>query len=77
MIYTNDKVFKEFGKLLSEGDRERVLKMLTRAKEAVNSDDKQPINDAIYELQGAARILTSVMLYNPMRMTSSTDSENA
>jgi molecular chaperone DnaK len=77
MIYTNDKVFKEFGKLLSEGDRERVLKMITRAKEAVNSDDKQPINDAIYELQGAARILTSVMLYNPMRMGSSSDSENA
>jgi molecular chaperone DnaK len=77
MIYTNDKVFKEFGKLLSEDDRNRVLKMITRAKESVNSEDKQPINDAIFELQGAARILTSVMLYNPMKMTSSSDSDNA
>ncbi|HEX7830973.1 MAG TPA: molecular chaperone DnaK [Thermoanaerobaculia bacterium] len=77
MIYTNDKVFKEFGKLLSEDDRGRVLKIITRAKEAVNSEDKQPINDAIFELQSAARILTSVMLYNPLKMNSPTDSENA
>ena len=71
MIYTNDKVFKEFGKLLNEGDRERVLKIITRAKELVTSDDKQPINDAIFELQSASRILTSVMLYNPLKTMSS------
>ena len=74
MIYTNDKVFKEFGKLLGEDDRNRVLKMLNRAKEAVNSEDKQPLNDAIFELQGASRILTSVMLYNPLKISSTTDS---
>jgi molecular chaperone DnaK len=73
MIYTNDKVFKEFGKLLNEEDRNRVLKMLTRAKEAVNSDNKQPINDAIFELQGASRILTSVMLYNPLKISSTSE----
>ncbi len=75
MIYTNDKVFKEFGKLLNEGDRARVQTIIMRSKEAVNSEDKQAINDAIFELQSAARILTSVMLYNPMKMMS--DSENA
>ena len=74
MIYTNDKVFKEFGKLLSEDDRNRVLKMLNRAKEAVNSEDKQPLNDAIFELQSASRILTSVMLYNPLKISSTSDS---
>jgi molecular chaperone DnaK len=74
MIYTNDKVFKEFGKLLSEGDRDRVLKIITRAKEQVASDDKQPINDAIFELQSASRILTSVMLYNPLKSSSSSSS---
>jgi molecular chaperone DnaK len=71
MIYTNDKVFKEFGKLLNEDDRGRVQKVINRAKEAVNSDDKQPINDAIFELQSASRILTSVMLYNPLKISSS------
>ncbi len=72
MIYTNDKVYREFSKLLNEDDRAKVLKIITRAKEVVSSEDKQPINDAIYDLQGAARILTSVMLYNPLKM--STDS---
>ncbi|HEX8169659.1 MAG TPA: molecular chaperone DnaK [Thermoanaerobaculia bacterium] len=71
MIYTNDKVFKEFGKLLNEGDRDRVTSILTRAKDAVTAEEKQTINDAIFELQGASRILTSVMLYNPIKISSS------
>ena len=74
MIYTNDKVFKEFGKLLNEDDRNRVLRILTRAKEAATAEDKQSINDAIFELQAASRILTSVMLYNPLKVSASSDS---
>ena len=73
MIYTNDKVFKEFGKLLSEDDRNRVQKIITKAREVVAAEDKQPINDAIFELQSAARILTSVMLYNPLKTMSTSD----
>src|SRR5436305_4432079 len=69
MIYTNDKVFREFGKLLTDADRDRVGKILVRAKEAAGEEDKQKINDAIFELQAAARILTSVMLYNPLKST--------
>ncbi|MGZ5431477.1 MAG: molecular chaperone DnaK [Thermoanaerobaculia bacterium] len=67
MIYTNEKVFREFGELLKEDERDRVQKIITRAKEAVGAEDKQKINDAIFELQSASRILTSVMLYNPMK----------
>jgi molecular chaperone DnaK len=73
MIYTNDKVFREFGKLLSDAERENVGKVIARAKELVASEEKQKINDAIYELQGAARILTSVMLYNPAKISSQPD----
>jgi molecular chaperone DnaK len=73
MIYTNDKVFKEFGKLLSDGDRERVQKSIVRARESVASESKQSLNDAIFELQSASRILTSVMLYNPMKSMSPSD----
>ncbi|MEA2490429.1 MAG: molecular chaperone DnaK [Acidobacteriota bacterium] len=69
MIYTNDKVFKEFGRLLNDADRERVQKILARAKELAATDEKQQINDAIFELQNASRILTSVMLYNPLKMS--------
>jgi molecular chaperone DnaK len=74
MIYTNEKVFREFGKLLKDDERERVQKIITRAKETVGADDKQRINDAIFELQGASRILTTVMLYNPLKASApSTD----
>jgi molecular chaperone DnaK len=71
MVYTNEKVFREFGKLLNEEDRDRVQKIINKAKGAVTSEDKQPINDAIFELQAASRILTSVMLYNPMKISTS------
>jgi molecular chaperone DnaK len=74
MIYTNEKVFREFGKLLKEEERDRVQVIITRAREAVGAEDKQRINDAIYELQSASRILTGVMLYNPMKSSApSTD----
>jgi molecular chaperone DnaK len=70
MIYTNEKVFREFGKLLKDDDRDRVQKIITRAKEAVGAEDKQKVNDALFELQGASRILTTVMLYNPLKASS-------
>jgi molecular chaperone DnaK len=70
MIYTNEKVFREFGKLLKDDERESVTKILARAKEVASSDEKTRLNEAIFELQGASRILTSVMLYNPMKLGS-------
>jgi molecular chaperone DnaK len=73
MIYTNEKVFREFGKLLSEDDRGKVQAIIGRAKEMVVSDDKQRLNDAMYDLQGAARLLTTVMLFNPMKSMMSTE----
>jgi molecular chaperone DnaK len=68
MIYTNEKVFREFGKLLSDEEREKVAAIIAKARESAVTEEKQRINDAIYELQTASRILTSVMLYNPLKM---------
>jgi molecular chaperone DnaK len=73
MIYTNEKVFREFGKLLNDADRDRVGAVIAKAKELVAAEEKQRLNDAIFELQAAARILTSVMLYNPMKMGAPTE----
>jgi molecular chaperone DnaK len=73
MIYTNEKVFREFGKLLTEDDRGKVEKIINRAKEAAVGEEKSKLNDAIQDLQSASRILTSVMLYNPMKMSVPTD----
>ncbi|HUO85713.1 MAG TPA: Hsp70 family protein, partial [Thermoanaerobaculia bacterium] len=67
MIYTNEKVFREFGNLLSEDDRKNVEKVISRAKTVAGVEQKQQINDAIFELQSVSRTLTSVMLYNPLK----------
>lgn len=69
MIYTNEKVFKEFGKLLNEEDRSRVQKSISIGRSGLSSESRQTLNDAVYELQIASKILTTVMLYNPMNRT--------
>ena len=69
MIYTNEKVFREFGKLLTDSDRDKVQKVITHAKEAVVSEEKQVLNDAVFDMQTASRILTGVMLYNPSKIS--------
>ncbi len=73
MIYTNEKVFREFGKLLSEEDRDKVAKVIAKSKDALNSESKQALNDALFDLQIASKILTSVMLYNPLKSNMSMD----
>jgi len=73
MIYTNEKVFREFGKLLNDADREKVQKIINKSKEAVVGEAKSVLNEAIYDLQGASRILTGVMLYNPSKISVPTD----
>ena len=73
MIYTNEKVFREFGKLLSDADRAEVQKAIGSAKGASASESKQALNEAIFMLQNASRILTSVMLYNPLRSSLTSD----
>ncbi|HEY3052349.1 MAG TPA: molecular chaperone DnaK [Thermoanaerobaculia bacterium] len=73
MIYTNEKVFREFGKLLKDEEKDQVGKIIARARDAVTSEEKTKLNEAIFEMQGASRILTSVMLYNPMKLGAPTD----
>src|SRR5947209_10877504 len=68
MIYTNEKVFREFGKLLNDEDRDKVQNIINHSKDSVAAEEKSRLIDAIFELQNASRILTSVMLYNPMKM---------
>jgi hypothetical protein len=49
----------------------RVEKVIAQAKTMVTSEEKQRLNDGIFELQGASRVLTSVMLYTPIKAASS------
>ncbi|MDX1584398.1 MAG: hypothetical protein R3338_12440, partial [Thermoanaerobaculia bacterium] len=66
-----------FGKLLNAEDREKVEKILKMARGVVSADSKQKINDAIFELQTVSRILTEVMLYNPMHSSQDTPSDQS
>jgi molecular chaperone DnaK len=73
MIYTNEKVYREFGKLLPESEQKSVEKSILKAKDSVAAEEKSRLSEAITELQLASRILTNVMLYNPMKTNISSD----
>ena len=73
MIYTNEKVYREFGKLLNEKDQKTVTDAILKAKDMVAAEEKSRINEAITELQVASRVLTEVMLYNPMKSSLSSE----
>ncbi len=76
MVYTNEKVFREFGKLLKEDERERVQTIINNARNALTFEERQRLSDAIVDLQSASRILTGVMLYNPMKMNAPTEPQS-
>ncbi len=65
MIAGNDRIFREFGNLLAEDERERVEKTLANAREVMTGDDRGPIDDALIDMKGVSKILTQAMLYKP------------
>ena len=67
MIYTNEKVFRKFGKLLNDKDQKSVQDAIIKAKDMVAAEERSRLNDAISQLQLASRVLTEVMLYNPLK----------
>ena len=73
MIYTNEKVFREFGRLLNEDDRASVQASINKAKVAVASEERQVLAEAVASLQAGGRILTGVMLSNPLSAGASDD----
>jgi len=65
MIAGNDRIFREFGNLLQEDERERIEKTLTNAREVLTGDERGPIDDALIDMKGVSKILTQAMLYKP------------
>jgi len=65
MIAGNDRIFREFGNLLQEDERERVEKTLSNAREVLTGDERGPIDDALIDMKGVSKILTQAMLYKP------------
>jgi molecular chaperone DnaK len=66
LLYTNERVIREFGGSLKTEDREEVRATLNRARKALTSEERSVLEEAIIAVQEAAQILTQVIMVNPM-----------
>ncbi len=66
LLYTNERVMREFGAGLSTEDREEVRATLNRARKALTSEDQSVLEEALYAVQDAAQNLTHVIMLDPV-----------
>lgn len=66
LLYTNERVVREFGGSLSPEDRDDVRSTLHRARKAMTSEERSVLEEAIFAVQDASRILTEVIMLDPM-----------
>jgi molecular chaperone DnaK len=62
LMSANERVFSEFGKLLSSDERERVQDTFKRAHQACEAEVEKDIAAATADMQGISKILTQAML---------------
>ena len=65
LLYTNDRVFKEFGQYLEADARERVRESLERGRTVLEAEDPVLLQDAIGQIQDTGRAMTEVMMLDP------------
>lgn len=68
LLYTNERVFKEFGNALDPALREEVETALAKGRRLMESDDPELLNSAIDMVQSCSRHLTEVMLVDPRQL---------
>jgi len=68
LLYTNERVFKEFGSLLDAQVAEKVKGGLEHGRRVLDAEDSTVLQGAIDAVQIAARHLTEVMLTDPTRL---------
>ncbi len=66
LLYTNERVLREFGGSLSTEDRDMVRSTLNRAKKALTSEDRSVLEEAIMAVKDASEVLAQVIMYNPL-----------
>jgi molecular chaperone DnaK len=62
MIASNERVFEEFGSVLSADEKERIEETLKRSRDIAGGDSRDALNEAIFDMQGVSKVLTRVML---------------
>jgi molecular chaperone DnaK len=68
LLYTTERVFKEFGKTLDREAQDEVKEVLARGRRLLDSDDTTVLQEATDAVQGAAKHLTQVMLMDPTQL---------
>jgi len=63
LITGNERIFREFGTLLQEDERDRVSRTLQSAKAVMTTEERGDVDNALLDMQGVSRILTNAMLY--------------
>ena len=66
LLYTNERVVREFGSSLTPEEREAVRSTLNRARKALTSEERSVLEEAIGAVQDVAQILTEVVMVNPL-----------
>jgi molecular chaperone DnaK len=66
LLYTNERVVREFGNSLSPDDRESVRATLNRARKAITSEERTVLEEAIGAVQDVSQLLTEVVMVNPL-----------
>jgi molecular chaperone DnaK len=62
MLTSNQRVLAEFAEVLSADERERIEQTLKRSREVALSESRDELNEALFDMQGVAKVLTRVML---------------
>ncbi|MFI5167507.1 MAG: molecular chaperone DnaK [Thermoanaerobaculales bacterium] len=65
LLYTNERVFKEFGSLLEGAIGTQVGEALEQGRSVIDSENAEVLQQAINGIQAVARHLTEVMLMDP------------
>ncbi|HVN75972.1 MAG TPA: molecular chaperone DnaK [Thermoanaerobaculaceae bacterium] len=76
LLYTNERVFKEFGSMLEASIGEKVKGALEHGRRVLDSEDQTVLQGAIDAVQVVARHLTEVMLTDPTRLLSGMGGES-
>jgi len=66
LLYTNERVVREFGSNLDPTEREHVRGTLNRARKALTSEERSVLEEAILAIEEVAQILTEVVMVNPL-----------
>ncbi len=64
LIYTNDKVFRQFQDMMNADIRKSVHDILLRARSALSREDQPVLEAAVFDLNAVSQQLSEIMLDN-------------